>query len=51
LKSNGIRDQHNILIKKVNIGDIRNIYKLEDAGTNVSLLSNLTASAIACNRP
>ncbi len=51
LKSNGIRDQHNILITKVNIGDNINNKKLELLGIKVSLLNNFKASAIACNNP
>ena len=51
LKSKGINDQHNILIKKVKIGENINIYKLEEPGIKVSLLNNFTASAIACNKP
>jgi len=51
LKSKGINDQHSILIKNVKIGENIKIYKLEAPGINVSLDSNFTASAIACNKP
>lgn len=51
LKSKGIKDQHNILITNVKIGDKINKKKLELLGINVSLLNNFKASAIACNKP
>jgi hypothetical protein len=51
LKSKGIKDQHNILIIKVKIGERINKKKFEKLGITVSLLNNLKASAIACNKP
>jgi hypothetical protein len=49
--SKGITAQDKTLKKKVLIGAKIKIIKLEELGIKVSLLKNLIASAMACNKP